>query len=230
MLPASVYHPGREGLRGAVVSQLADHARRCPTTVSVVVLALLCLPLVLIGADHDYRGPVAALFALDPHGRWPDSGADALRLLVASGDWWRLFTPALLHFSFLHVAFNLALLWFFGIRLEPLWGTARFATALLALAAVSNTVQLWFSGHPLFGGLSGVVYGLFGALVVCGWRWPPPAVWKLPRDMSLGIFVLLALSSTGVAGLFGVHMAHAAHWSGLLFGGLLGLLIGPRRG
>ena len=43
------------------------------------------------------------------------------------GEWWRIFTVALVHEGFLHIFFNMLLLWIVGQLLEPGSGPVRFA-------------------------------------------------------------------------------------------------------
>ena len=38
--------------------------------------------------------------------------------LVAAGEWWRLFTPVLLHASITHILFNMWALWVLGPQIE----------------------------------------------------------------------------------------------------------------
>ena len=46
--------------------------------------------------------------------------------LIAEGQFWRLFTPMLLHGSLLHIGFNMYALYLFGPRLERYFGHGRF--------------------------------------------------------------------------------------------------------
>lgn len=86
--------------------------------------------------------------------------------LVADGDWWRLVTYAFLHSGFLHVAFNMLMLWWFGRPLEALIGRGRFlgvfAVSILAGAAGALIVS---PGTPSIGA-SGAVFGILGAGIV----------------------------------------------------------------
>lgn len=137
---------------------------------------------------------------------------------VRAGQAWRLFTPALLHFSLWHLLFNLLWLQDLGTVLEARIGTARFAAVVGGVALVSNFAQYAVGGAG-FGGMSGVVYGLFGYLWIRG-----------KRDFRFGIVIspltsglLLVFLALGIFGLLG-PTANAAHFSGLLVGGALGWL------
>ena len=137
---------------------------------------------------------------------------------VQAGQVWRLFTPALLHFSLWHLLFNLLWLQDLGTVLEAKLGTARFA-AVVALVAVASNLAQYAAGGAGFGGMSGVIYGLFGYLWVRG-----------KRDFRFGVFLspltaglLMVFLALGIFGLLG-PTANAAHFSGLLVGGALGWL------
>ena len=76
------------------------------------------------------------------------------------GQYWRLVTPVFLHFGWLHIAFNCLWLWELGGRVERVMGHVNMLLLFLAIAVVSNVCQFVFGGAGLFGGMSGVVYGL----------------------------------------------------------------------
>lgn len=80
---------------------------------------------------------------------------------ISQGEYWRVFTPALLHFNLLHIFFNL--LWFImlGNQIEEKVGSLRYLILIILAAIVSNTIQYLMSG-PFFLGLSGVVVALAG--------------------------------------------------------------------
>ena len=80
---------------------------------------------------------------------------------IISGQFWRLITPIFLHFNLLHILFNCMWLHSLGSQIEKKKGTKFFITFILCTAIVSNLSQFLITG-PAFGGMSGVVYGLFG--------------------------------------------------------------------
>ncbi|RUO35887.1 rhomboid family intramembrane serine protease [Aliidiomarina sanyensis] len=138
-------------------------------------------------------------------------------------DWgqpWRLFSPMLLHFSAMHLIFNLFWWWYLGGRIELQFGTYILVAVTFFTAVVSNYAQWAFSG-PLFGGLSGVVYGLFGFAIVVAWRkpWSPLA---LPPALIVFMVGWLLL---GFADVLFVNMANEAHLAGLLSGLLFGAIV-----
>ena len=80
---------------------------------------------------------------------------------LLSGQAWRLVTPIFVHFGLLHIVFNLLWLGYLGTQIESRKGSKFMISFVVLLAVVSNLAQFLASG-PNFGGMSGVVYGLFG--------------------------------------------------------------------
>jgi GlpG protein len=163
----------------------------------------------------------------------PDVLAPSLDAVLA-GEAWRLVTPIFIHFSIWHLIFNALMLLSLGGRVETALGPARLLGMVLLFAVLSNLGEYYLDwslsagltyGEPKanFGGLSGVLYGLFGYLWIRG-RLDPSSGLALPPDtvvILLGWFVLC---------LFGAmdpdpprsKIANVAHAAGLLAGAALG--------
>jgi GlpG protein len=89
---------------------------------------------------------------------------------------------------------------------------------ILIIAIASNVAQYFVSG-PNFGGLSGVVYGLFGYLWIRG-KYDPAS--GLQQD-STTIILSLAWFFVCLTGMIG-PIANTAHASGLVMGMAWGFL------
>ncbi len=139
--------------------------------------------------------------------------------LAQTHQWWRLFTPAFIHFSAMHIVFNLIWWWILGSQLERIFGTASLALIFAIAAVSSNVAQLLVSG-PNFGGLSGVVYALFGFVWWIGFLRPS---WGIGLPNNLVIF-LLGWIVVGYLGILGMNMANEAHLIGLVSGCLMALV------
>ena len=135
---------------------------------------------------------------------------------VARGQVWRLVTPIFIHYSLWHLVFNLLWMQDMGSLLESRIGTWRFAGVVLAVAVVSNVSQYVVAGAG-FGGMSGVVYGVFGYIWIRNKLDVHFDVFLSPMTSGL-LMLFLAL---GIFGLMG-PTANAAHFSGLLVGAGLG--------
>ncbi|MEK9772260.1 MAG: rhomboid family intramembrane serine protease [Opitutae bacterium] len=131
---------------------------------------------------------------------------------VFSGEIWRLFTPIFLHFNFLHVLFNMFWLHDLGGQIEKRKGPKFLISFLLIIALVSNLAQFVLSG-PAFGGMSGVVYGLFGYVWVKT-RLDPADGFRLDPMVAMIMFGFFLVCFTGVFG----GIANWAHAGGLAVG------------
>ena len=85
---------------------------------------------------------------------------------VAEGEWYRLLTSGFLHASFLHIGFNMLLLFFLGRLLEPALGTPRFLTLYFASLLAGSFGALVLEPNSLGIGASGAIFGLAGATFV----------------------------------------------------------------
>jgi GlpG protein len=131
-----------------------------------------------------------------------------------------MISPMLLHAGLLHLAFNMLWLWEFGRRIESRQASWAMIILVIVLALVSNTAQYLYSGSIYFGGMSGVVYGLFAYI----WMWQlfDPAK-RLGLPGNLVFFMLLALIILTMMGLDSI--ADEAHIAGLLCGVVYGATV-----
>ncbi|MDE1309627.1 rhomboid family intramembrane serine protease GlpG [Vibrio aestuarianus] len=130
---------------------------------------------------------------------------------------WRWFSHALLHFSVLHIVFNLLWWWQLGGDIEKKLGSFKLGQLFLLSAALSGAAQYWVEGAN-FGGLSGVVYALVGYLWMLGWRAPNVGL-QMPKPLIGFMLVWLVL---GFVQPF-MAIANGAHLAGLVAGVALGL-------
>ena len=130
-------------------------------------------------------------------------------------DWqaWRYVTPAFIHFSVLHLVFNLLWWWYLGGQIEQRLGSGKLFILLIVGAALPNIAEFFASG-PRFGGLSGVVYALLGY----SWlrtRLQPDCGLAMPPALMGFMLVWLVL---GFLDMLGTPTANMAHLVGLLVG------------
>ena len=139
---------------------------------------------------------------------------------------WRLITPVFMHFSFLHLVFDLVIVVYFLRPLESRLGSGFAVLCFLFIGIFSNLVQYYFSSAALFGGLSGVAYGLVGFVMIMQRAFPEVSEWAVNRGFLMAMLGFLLLYSTGVTEIVDLHIANAAHWAGLVSGMLLaGMLV-----
>jgi membrane associated rhomboid family serine protease len=144
--------------------------------------------------------------------------------LVAAGDWWRVFSAALLHASWLHLGFNMYALWIIGPLVEALYGHTRFLAIYLLCAAAGSATSYMFSDARFSVGASGAVFGLFGALLVAD-RVHKPALTRNARNITMQIGILIAINLFIGFSIPGID--NAAHIGGLIAGAWLGFIIIP---
>ena len=122
-----------------------------------------------------------------------------------------------LHFGWMHIVFNLLWTWEVGRRIEQLAGTSTLAAVVLVSSLIANLTQYVMSGPGLFGGMSGVVFGLLGFAFVWD-RGMKPATGLVPGIYAF-MLVFLVLGFTGVFNFLGEGaLANGAHLGGLVAG------------
>ncbi|WP_368168978.1 rhomboid family intramembrane serine protease GlpG [Aeromonas sp. R4-3] len=135
-------------------------------------------------------------------------------------DWqaWRYVTPAFIHFSVLHLVFNLLWWWYLGGQIEQRLGSGKLFILLIVGAALPNIAEFFVSG-PRFGGLSGVVYALLGyswmrarLQPACGLTMPPALMGFMLIWLVLGFFDMLGTSTANMAHLVGLLVGLLQGW------------------
>lgn len=135
---------------------------------------------------------------------------------IREGQIWRLATPVFIHFGFIHLLFNMMWLWDLGRALESRFRALRFALLVLAVSLASNITQAIVS-QGNFGGMSGVVYGLFG-FVFMRQKFHPAGDVRLNPQIVPFMLIWLVVCFTGAVG----PVANGAHVAGLVAGGVIG--------
>jgi len=137
---------------------------------------------------------------------WPVDSSQYVEL-------WRWFTPAFLHFSLMHILFNVMWWWYLGGPVEKRLGSGKLFTIALISALLSGWGQSIFSGI-YFGGLSGVVYALMGYVWLTG-ELKPDSQLSLRRCLMVFAIAWLVL---GYFNVMCLAIANAAHVFGLVVG------------
>ncbi len=103
--------------------------------------------------------------------RWLFQTFAQANFLVEAGEWWRIFTAALLHGGLMHVLFNMYALYLFGPRLEQQVGSPAFAALYVATAGTGGMVSYIFGDTAQVSiGASGAIFGLLGAWMFVAWK------------------------------------------------------------
>ncbi len=141
---------------------------------------------------------------------------------VRQGEIWRLFTPIFIHFNVLHIFFNMLWLRDLGSMIEGRQSSLYLAILVVAIAVGSNLGQYFTSG-PVFGGMSGVVYGLLGYVWIRG-KYDPGSGLFLHQSTVVMMMIWFVLCYTGILG----PVANTAHAVGLVMGTAWGYLASLR--
>ncbi len=141
------------------------------------------------------------------------------------GELWRPFTSCLMHGSLLHAVFNCAWTYIFGTTLERHFGSGKFLALFVLLCYVSMLPEYIIGGYSLeepvmIVGLSGVIYGLFGVLLV-GRRWHPQ-FYNVCDTSTAQILIAWFFLCIVMTKLEVMNVANFAHGAGFFFGLLYG--------
>lgn len=180
----------------ALTSALLDGARQYPIIACLIIASSLLYPII------HFLGPNALNVLFFPY-----SPAEAWH----HKQLWRFITPILLHFSILHLLFNIYAVALLGRHLEAKskW---TFVFLIIWVALISNSAQ-WLMSGPQFGGLSGIVYGLFGYTATM-YLITKQTMYQLQQEVIVMLLISLIIGFTSILG----NIANTAHIIGLLSG------------
>ncbi len=212
----------RKNARDVADLWTAPRLRQRPLTMALILISIMVFVL-----EQSSKGRVViddlsiTADRFDEQGEEFDDGLAGIR----SGEFWRLVTPIFIHFGLMHLFFNMSAMSVLGTLIETRRGTGRLLVLVLITALVSNLGQYYYMErmqpgmYHLFGGMSGVLYGLFGYLWMKTLHEPEQGMILHPQSVMFGI-VWLILCMTGAFG----AIANAAHVTGLAAGVVLGIL------
>ena len=134
---------------------------------------------------------------------------------ILAHQYFRLVSSAFLHENFLHIAFNMYLLYLLGRLLEPAIGSIRF-TAIYVVSLLAGSAGVLVATATASLGASGAIFGLMGAAAV---ELRARGVSVMQSGIGMLIILNLVISFT-FAGI-----SVGAHIGGLIGGALAGLAI-----
>jgi rhomboid protease GlpG len=201
-------------------------------TLALIVASVLVTLMYLSGDSQEARESVEKnLFITSIHPRGDKVFFQpGLPEIWQRGEIWRLVTPIFIHFGPWHLLFDMLWLAYLGSQIERRYGPWRLAALVVFIAAVSNVCQYYFADvglqgwkpvlgqpRPYFGGMSGVVFGLFGFIWMKVVYDRSSELYISPGNILLMVFWLI-LCMTGLIG----PIANAAHLAGLAVGMVVG--------
>ncbi|MGQ4880439.1 rhomboid family intramembrane serine protease [Billgrantia sp. LNSP4103-1] len=198
-------------------ASLAAALRLAPVTATAVAISLLIFALMYLLGDI-----VVAMLTIVPVAVVGGGLAfGSLTEALASGQVWRLLSPAFLHFGWMHLIFNMMWLWYFGRQVETLQGSRRMLAILLVAGIGANLAQ-YTSGTALFGGMSGVDFALLGYVWLMSRRVPGSGFF-VPQMLVVFMLGWMVFTMTDMAAAVGFgNVANEAHLGGLVVGLAMG--------
>ncbi|GGX95470.1 rhomboid family intramembrane serine protease [Litchfieldella qijiaojingensis] len=208
---------GRQSRRKLAASPLAR-----PFTIAPVTATLLALCLAVFGLMAILGDLVIAVMTIVPVGVANGSLVlGSLSEAMASGQVWRLFSPALLHFGWMHLIFNMLWLWYFGRQIEAIQGSRHMLMIVLVTGVGANLAQ-YATGTVLFGGMSGVDFALLGYVWLMSRRVPHSGFF-VPQMLVVFMLGWMIFTMTDFAAVVGFgNVANEAHLGGLVVGLAMG--------
>ncbi|MCK2012062.1 rhomboid family intramembrane serine protease [Peribacillus muralis] len=131
--------------------------------------------------------------------------------LIMQGEWWRFFSPIIVHIGFFHLLMNTFSLYLIGAEVERIYGNARFLF-IYAFAGFAGTLGSFIMTPNLSAGASGAIFGCFGALLYFGSVYPK----LFMRSMGSSVIVLIIINLIYGFSVSGID--NAGHIGGLIGG------------
>jgi rhomboid protease GluP len=148
--------------------------------------------------------------------------------LVLAGQWWRIITANFLHMGILHLAMNMFALFYLGKFVEYRLGSFKYLLAYLlagfgSMAFITYFDTRWISQPQITVGASGAIMGMLGtmgAIHLVGWR-QARAISAARQFQAVILSVVFQL----IFDLTNGHTSIVGHFSGLVIGFLVGLVL-----
>ncbi|WP_080845101.1 rhomboid family protein [Cytobacillus gottheilii] len=138
--------------------------------------------------------------------------------LILEGEWWRFFTPMVLHIGVVHLLMNTLALFYLGAAVERIFGNVRFLLIYI-FAGFSGTLASFTFSDSLSAGASGAIFGCFGALLYFG------CIYKELFFRTIGMNIIVVLGINLVLGFVLPGIDNAGHIGGIIGGFLAAAIV-----
>lgn len=148
--------------------------------------------------------------------------------MVYQGELWRLLSCQFVHIGFMHIGFNMYVLFAIGRDLEIIYGRIPFLILYFFSGFCGALASLWAHPMSLSAGASGAIFGLAGGTLSFYLRLHEPLLKNLFQRWrnSLLLFVIY----NGIFGLIIPGIDNFAHFGGLAGGFAMGYVISSPEG
>lgn len=136
---------------------------------------------------------------------------------------WQLFTYMFFHEGFMHILFNMLMLWWVGVQVELTWGTKRFLIYYFLCGLGGGASHLLLSGFFGMGGgpMLGASGAIFGVLVAFGVLFPDMRLIIFPLFIPIKAkYIVPILIGVEIYSTYNAsdNVAHLAHLGGAVTG------------
>jgi len=138
--------------------------------------------------------------------------------LIMEGEWWRFFTPIILHIGLLHLLMNSVALYYLGTLVERIYGSGRFVFIYI-FAGFAGSLGSFIWNTSISAGASGAIFGCFGALLFLA-RTNPRFFF---RTMGSSFIVIIVINL--IFGFVAPNVDNAGHIGGLVGGFLAASIV-----
>lgn len=219
MIPAPVGHQcptcveeAKQEFRGGTGLRAPARGVTATKALLIAIAVPFVLEIVIGGPGALSQGPSAA--------RLIDMGA-LQPILIADGEFWRLFSAMFLHAGLLHIGFNAYALWLFGTFVESSYGRTRMLLIYFVAGFLASvTSYVWGPVNSVGVGASGAIFGIFGAFIAFNYRRRHLAMASANLRWATTLLLLNLLLAFGFSSLIDWR----AHLGGLVAGFLAGLV------
>jgi membrane associated rhomboid family serine protease len=193
------------GMRCPECSRQRTKVKRLRDVAAVprVTYALITMNVVAFLTEQGQFSP----FGTNVHGTVIDEGLLYRAPIAEAHQYWRLLSAGFLHENFIHLGFNMYLLYLLGMMLEPAIGSLRFAVIYFTALLAGSFGALFATAAPSLGA-SGAIFGLMGAAVI-----------ELRARR-------ISVMESGIGGLIVLNLILSFSLSGISVGGHIGGLVG----
>ena len=177
-------------------------------TEAVKALIIINTIVFLFGEIAKDQLALSPVFGLSANNIWPTIIWQPITYMFIHGDW-------------IHIFFNMFVLWMCGSEIESIWGRREFLKYYFITGAGSGLVWLLFNiSNPLaiLGGASGAIYGL---LLAYGLMFPNRKIliyFLFPVKVKYFVLFLGVMAFISSIGTSGSNISHLTHLSGMIIG------------
>lgn len=152
-------------------------------------------------------------------------GAKDTSLILYRGQWWRLFSPIMLHAGVIHLLSNVLIQLRVGGYLNLVFGNFSWITIYLMSGVFGNICSCCFLPNSVGVGSSGALLGMLSAWIVwLVFRWKKiPDQCRSQRNCQLGMVLISVAVTLGMS--FSQYVDWGAHFGGAIQGILWGIVL-----